>query len=141
MIPKGALMLAAGLAATFASPAAACSFSWAPGHSPDEIKARDDVRLVKGIFRFEVGRGDVREDGMLDRGTIYGHLETERGTGWKTVQPFDQFSVDCAAYLRPTADAKGSFWISRRKTGGRYELLLWEGTYLAQQGSEAGRVH
>ena len=116
-----------------ASPATACSFSWNPGWSPEEIKERKDLRKVTG--RFEVveidGVGDAK--GALEKGTIYGRLTTLRGTGWETWQPFDRISLDCGAYRRPMAAGEGTFWISRRKVDGRYQILLWEGTYLPAQ--------
>jgi len=115
-----------------ARPAYACSFSWAPGSSPADIRARSDVRMVRGTFRVGEARGEVGDDGVLVSGWIYGRIETRRGTHWNTVQPYHQFLVECAAYPRPTADANGIFWIKRRGTDGRYELLLWEGEYLAR---------
>ena len=112
------------------APAHACSFSWKPGYSPREIKLRTDVRLVRGIFHVVDVQGTVTPDGELDTGTIYGRLDTKRGTGWDTVQNYSHFSVECGAYRKPTAEAKGIFWIERRQTDGRYAMLLWEGEYL-----------
>jgi hypothetical protein len=125
--------VAACLAMLAAAPLAhACSFSWGPGSSPAEIRVRDDVRMVRGTFRFGEARGEVGEDGVLVSGWIYGRIETRRGTHWNTIQPYHQFLVECAAYPRPAADANGIFWIKRHGTDGRYELLLWEGEYLAR---------
>lgn len=123
-------MAAAWLSLIAASPAAACSFSWKPGWSPDEIKAREDVRMVRGTFHVVGTEGDANADGMLENGWIYGRLQTRRGTGWDTVQDYSLFAVECAAYRKPTSDARGVFWIERQRTDGRYKLLLWEGDYL-----------
>lgn len=128
---KRALSLAAicgGLA--FASPTAACSFSWQKGWSPEEIKQRDDLRSVKGRFVLEDSSLSRSNDGLYTLGTITGRLETQRGTGWSTWQDYSEISVDCGAYRKPLADAEGTFWISRKRKDGRYQIYLWEGEYL-----------
>lgn len=113
----------------FAGPAAACSFSWAAGESPYEIKARDDVRLVRGTFRVVEARGEAGEDGLLARGLIQGEIVDAAGRRWPTTQVFDQFAAECGANLAPTADATGRFWVSERRTDNRYRLMLWDGRY------------
>ncbi|MEP0191230.1 MAG: hypothetical protein ABJP70_11460 [Erythrobacter sp.] len=126
-----AFALAAATAGlVLSTPATACSFSWSPGYSPDEIKERANVRRVKGRFVAQDMTGSADENGELYEGKIFGRLETLRGTGWDTWQEFHRISLDCGAYLKPLADAQGTFWISRRKKDGRYQILLWEGEYL-----------
>lgn len=134
MTSAPALIVAACFALLAVPHAHACSFSWKPGYSPDEIKAREDVRMVKGEFHFEGGWGELRPDGSLDRGVLRGRIETLRGTGWDTEQPYDQFAADCGAFLGPVADGQGVFWIERRKKNGRYQMLLWEGAHLPAAG-------
>lgn len=123
LIALGALILAAS-----PQSADACSFSWKPGHSPDEIKERGDVRRLEGKFVVVEARGQPGDDGYLYQGVIYGRIESKSGTVWQTFQPYDRFLVECMAYPRPATDAVGTFWISRWKTDGRYELLVaeWE---------------
>ncbi len=108
----------------------ACSFSWNPGHSPEEIRERSDLRKVRGRFELIDMEGSADENGELYEGRIFGRLITARGTGWATWQHFHRVSLDCGAYRKPLGDAQGTFYISRRKVDGRYEILLWDGAYL-----------
>lgn len=126
-----ALTLAAiGLGVVAHQPVSACTFQWQKGWSPEEIKQRDDIRRVIGTFEVQDITGSADEDGGLYEGTIYGRLETLRGTGWDTWQDYHRISVDCGANVKPLGYAKGTFWITRKKKDGRYQLLLWEGEYL-----------
>jgi hypothetical protein len=129
---RSAWLAVAILLATLAlsSPAQACSFTWSPGYSPDEIKERDDVRAVRGVFRVVDVDGTAGEDGTLASGVIYGRIKMRGGKVWNTVQEYNTFWVDCGAYVQPTADAKGVFWISRTAKNGRYKMMLWDGEYL-----------
>ncbi len=129
MIRSLALVIAsAGM--VLAAPASACTFTWQKGWSPEEIKKRGDIRRVTGTFEVQDRSGSGDEYGDLYEGTIYGRLSTLRGTGWDTWQEFHRISLDCGAYEKPLADAQGTFWISRKKKDGRYQIYLWEGEYL-----------
>lgn len=140
MMRFGPLAVATCLAVLVGQPPAyGCSFSWQPGYSPEEIKVREDVRMVRGVFRVGDAFGQVDDEGGLVSGTISGRLETRRGTGWDTTQYYDQLSVECGAYHKPTADARGVFWIERQRKDGRYAILLWEGEYLQNTKPEGGK--
>lgn len=113
-----------------AAPAAACSFSWARGNSPGEIRENPALRQVRGTFNFVVaqdGSGHVATDA---NGWAYGRIVSERGRPpyWNTVQyPLNVFAIECGAYTAPTGNpATGTFWISRVRRNGRYRLMLWE---------------
>lgn len=130
------IALAAAAAMMATSPALACSFSWGSGQSPGEIRKRADVRKIEGVFRYGSGQGVLDEQGELYRGRITGRVEARTGRVWNTIQLFDQLLVECAAYHKPVADARGTFWISRHKSDGRYNMLLWEGEYLPRRNVE-----
>jgi hypothetical protein len=121
------LAIAAGLAVQ-AAPAEACTFSWARGQSPREIRENPDMRRVSGTFRFIEGQGANGHDRRLARSWVLGRIDSPNGRYWNTIQwPLNEFAIECGAYLAPTANgATGTFWISRDRTGGRYRLMLWE---------------
>ena len=131
----------AAFALVAASSAQACNFSWKKGWSPDEIKQREDVRKVVGTFRIMEISGEHFTDAegkeWIRNARYVGRLETARGTGWDTAHPLRIEDLTCVYYFKPEADAEGTFWISRRKVDGRYEILLWEGTYLPQTDTES----
>lgn len=116
----------------------ACSFTWSEGFSPEEIRERKDLRKVIGTFEIINWDGQADENGELSTGKIYSRLSTKRGTGWYTWQEFSRISLDCGAYLKPLNNARGTFYISRRKIDGRYEILLWDGEYISTENSESG---
>jgi hypothetical protein len=113
-----------------AAPAQACSFSWARGNSPGEIRANPALQMVRGTFRFiqDPENGHIVTDA---RGWALGRIESARGRYWNTVQvPLNEFAIECGAYTAPTAnEATGTFWISRERRNRRYRLMLWEGRY------------
>lgn len=127
-------LLLAGMAAP--SAVQACTFRWARGWSPEEIKRRADVRKVRGVWRRTSleGRPFTDEEGQewITNARFLGRIETRRGTGWDTEHPAPDHSTTCfvGAYFKPEFDAAGTFWISRRASGGRYRILLWEGEYV-----------
>ncbi len=133
MIRAGASILAATVGALAGSPAAACSMDMRPVHERIErIKTDPDVRLVKGAFHFEQVRGEPVNNpdlpGWLQNAEILGKVETRRGTAFETVHAAPDESTTCyvGTYFKPISDASGIFYLSRRKTDGRYELLHWE---------------
>lgn len=124
----------AAILALVSTPASACSFTWKKGWSPDEIKERSDVRKVKGTYRLVEVAGErfTDDDGeeWVRDASYHGRLNTLRGTGWDTYHEPRLQELTCIYYFKPEADAKGTFWISRKKVDGRYRILLWEGEYL-----------
>lgn len=110
--------------------AAACSFSWRRGHSPEEIRENPALREVRGTFNFimaQDGSGHIATDA---RGWAYGRIDAERGRPryWNTVQfPLSEIAIECGAYTAPTGNgATGIFWISRERRNRRYQLMMWE---------------
>jgi hypothetical protein len=126
--------------------AAACSAQWLPGYSPEDIKDRSDVRMIRGTFRVEefVGEplGDDPELGPIFRdGKFLGNIESRSGANWSTIHDAPlATTLTCYRYLKPTQDASGTFWISRRREDGRFELLLWEGEYVQVAAEDAGEA-
>jgi hypothetical protein len=118
------------------APVDACSFSWKKGWSPNEIKRRADVRRVEGVFTLKelVGERHTDPEGIdwVSDGKFIGALESKNGVIRNTVHeaPDDTTTCRYGSYFKPEANAKGSFWISRTKKDGRYQILLWEGEYL-----------
>jgi hypothetical protein len=102
--------------------------------------------MIRGTFRVEEFVGEpLGEDPEL--GPIYrdahflGHIKSQSGTDWSTIHEAPvATTLTCYRYLKPTHDASGTFWISRRREDGRFELLLWEGEYLQAAGEDAGEV-
>jgi len=143
LIGGAAILIALTMAAS--PPAAhACSFSWKRGWSPDEIKQREDVRAVQGTWRMGALEGErfTDEEGQewVRDGRFVGRIEEEHGVRWSTwhLAPDERTTCSAGTYFNPMADAKGTFWIARRKVDGRFEILLWEGEYLPQpQAAEA----
>ena len=115
------------------SPAHACSISPSPKIKIEQIKARTDLRKVRGVLRVEGNALQPTHYGAA--GPIFGRLETRRGKVWEVFTQYDQLLIDCAYFFAPTHDAEGTFWIERRKTDGRYRILLWEGAYLRDRDS------
>jgi hypothetical protein len=110
-----------------AAPAEACSFRWARGHSPAEIRENPAMQAVTGTFRFILNP----ENGQFvtdRRGYVYGRIDAARGRYYDTVQlPLYEIALECGAYTAPTRNvATGTFWISRERRRGRYMLMLWE---------------
>lgn len=114
----------------------ACSWVWKDGWSPEEIRERDDVRKVRGTYRMLQVAGDVGADEnggtVVSNAQFRGRLETLRRTGWDTYHEPPIYDLTCQVgnYHKPETDAKGTFWISRKRVHGRYRILLWEGEYL-----------
>ena len=124
---------AAGVVVWAAIPAHACSFDMRPVRERVEmIKSDPEVRRVKGVFRWEEVRGEPMDDpkypGWLRDAKILGRVETLGGSRFETVHPAPDQMTTCyvGAYFKPETDASGIFYISRKKTDGRYELLHWE---------------
>jgi len=132
----GAAVLLALAAIAAPLPAEACSASWQRGWSPKEIKRRADVRMVKGTWHMEALEGrrvtDAEGQEWVMDGRFTGRIETARGWVWATWHeaPDERTTCFVGMYFKPTADAKGTFWIARSKVDGRYRILLWEGEYL-----------
>lgn len=135
-IRRAAVLLALGLAVLAPPPAHACTFAWKRGWSPEEIKQRPDVRMVEGTWAMQTLEGDrtVDEEGqhLVINGRFLGRITAKRGTRWSTWHRAPDHTTTCyvGSYFKPEADAKGTFWIARRKVGGRFEILLWEGEYV-----------
>lgn len=129
------LIAAVPLAALASQAAGACSWSYAEGYSPEEIKERTDVVRVPGSFTFEEFRGTpagTNDDGeqLYTDALILGRIE--RGTAeWLTViNAPSQFEIDCAMPVRgPLADAQGTFWLERDRALRRWRIVWWEGEY------------
>ena len=134
--PLACLAIALGLLAS-SQPAAACSWSYERGRSPEEIKerGRTDVRRIVGTFHFEEMRGEPILEGEMAGGfrnpEVAGHIERSTGR-WETVHyPAREFEDGGCLFpaTGPEADATGTFWISRNREDGRYRILAWEGEY------------
>jgi hypothetical protein len=129
-----ACLAGAGVSIWAPGPAYGCNSDYKQGYSPEDIKARRDVRKITGIFRLITisGRRYTDEDGKewIEDAKLVGELTDNRGRIWPTIHDPSQTIVLCIHYFKPERDAKGSFWISRHKKTDRYELLHWEGEYL-----------
>lgn len=130
------MKLLASLAVTItlgltSSPALSCSVSIDADHD-SSIKARHDVRKVEGEFIVERLVGSVGSDGSFAEGTIYAHILLGNGRQLLTFQPFLEAWASCGLNHLPNGDAKGAFYIDRKKQDGRFEVLFWEGEYLPQ---------
>ena len=143
MILRCVLVLALVLMQGMHAPQAlACSFAWKRGWSPEEIKKRYDVREVRGVFRLSelTGHRFTDEDGSewIENAVFEGTIEPRRGKPWRTYHPAPDMRTTCyvGSYFKPTADAEGTFWISRKKVDGRYQILLWEGEYIPAQNAQ-----
>lgn len=110
--------------------AAACSFSWARGNSPAEIRENPALRQVRGTFNFVMAQDGSGHAATDAHGWAFGRIVSERGRPryWNTVQfPLNGFAIECGAYTAPTGNgATGTFWITRERRNGRYRLMLWE---------------
>ncbi len=129
------------LTVAFPQPAAACSWGYARGYSPEEIKRRTDVTAVRANFRFEEMRGEpgVNEEGeevLLDA-EVFGHIESGI-TRLKTIHYPARAWATCQFPANgPAADARGTFWITDRPEDGRHRILYWEGEYLRPEQTQA----
>jgi len=129
------LIAAVPLAALSSQSANACSWSYAEGYSPNEIKERTDVVQVRGSFTFEEFRGtpagtDDEGNQLYTEAVVMGRID--RGSAeWHTViNAPTQFEIDCVMPVRgPMADAEGTFWLERDRALRRWRIIWWEGDY------------
>jgi len=125
-----AICVLAGLAMPIQS-AWACSFSWTPGYSPKDIPWRDDVLMVKGKFVFVDAETGVdvppnTEFSLDDQGNMLGRIERNGRKPILTRSYYNEIMIDCGAYLGPTGNVAGKFWLERKRDKqGRYRLLMW----------------
>lgn len=112
-----------------AQPLLACSMSSSPSEIRKKVMAEPGLMRVKGTFRIDqpIEQAPYGEP-FLIRGTI----TTERGTKRKVWLHYMDVWVQCGVQFTPPQDAKGVFWISRKRTDKRHEMRLWEGEYLAE---------
>ena len=130
------------LTAALPQSATACSWGYASGYSPQEIKHRTDVTAVRANFRFEELRG---EPGRNDEGEevifnpeVFGRIEIGFFTRVETVHvPAQEWGACMFPGVGPAADARGTFWITDRREDGRHRILYWEGEYLQPEQGEA----
>ena len=137
MSPRPCLIAALTLAALVPQGALACSWSYADGYSPSDVKERVDVLRVRGTYRV-VGidgrpTGTLSEDGQPEYsdGVLLGLIE--RGSGrWPTfIYLLSEFAHECGmGWHLPWANATGTFWLERDRSRHRWRILLWEGEYL-----------
>lgn len=132
MLKSGWFLFAIAMTGMPASGVQACSMSSSPQAARDNIKARQDVRTLKG--RFTVTSEPTEPAGYGQPYTFKGTIETKRRTEWSAWLHYNEIWVQCGVQFAPPADAEGTFWISRRKVDGRHEILLWEGHYLPPHG-------
>jgi hypothetical protein len=118
------------LLASAAEPAQACSFSWAPGYSPSDIRHRADVTLVRGAFVFvDAKTGKVITEGefnLTDDSQALGRISRVGKRPILTKSWYSELSIECGAYLGPSNNVSGKFWIERKRDKvGRQRLLMW----------------
>lgn len=127
------LLALVGAAILAPLPAEACSVSRTlAGTAEERVAGRTDLRPVKGTLRLDsIQWHNSHYDGKPSR--VFGRVTTQRRT-WLVVYSFDQLWVDCLIYYLPTHDASGTFYVSRRKRDGYYELVDWSGEYIEGNG-------
>ena len=140
---RSVVLAAVGLLLTGAFPqsAAACSWGYKPGHSPEDIKRRTDVIVIEAKYRLEEMRGEpgINEEGeeVLFNPEVVGHIEMG-ARRWPTIhEPQLEWATCILPAKGPAADASGTFWITERREHGRYRILYWEGEYLQPEQTEA----
>ena len=130
------LIAATVLAALVPQAASACSWSFADGYSPVEVKERVDVLRVRGTYRVEgidgTPTGGLSEDGqpLYNDGVLIGLIE--RGTGrWPTfIHLLPEWAHECGMGRHlPWANAEGTFWLERDRARHRWRFIWWEGDY------------
>ena len=125
---RGPAAIGVCLALAFApDPALSCSVTFTEPRDPAVRYAGTSVRRLVGTYRME---GVAVPGGLSTPALIHGRLMTRRGRIFPVVQEYREQLVDCAVYDLPTGDAKGLFYLSRRKRDGRYRLLGWRGTHI-----------
>jgi hypothetical protein len=118
------------LAMSWPGTAAACSTNFDAQSYAREVEARRDVQRLDGRFFVDrVERRDGPDDAYV-HGFIYGHVVTDEGRAYPTVQTFTEPQISCLIYPKPALDGEGTFFITRSDTQGRFEMLLWEGAYV-----------
>ena len=130
------------LTVAFPQPAAACSWGYARGYSPEEIKRRTGVTAVRANFRFEEMRGEpgVDEEGeeVLFNPEVVGRIESGMMRVETIHYPARQWAGGCMfPATGPVADARGTFWITDRPEDGRHRILYWEGEHLQSEQTQA----
>ena len=129
------------LVSAFPQSAAACSWSYKQGFSPEDVQRRTDVIVIEATFRFEEMRGepgvnDEGEEALIDP-EVVGHIEMG-ARRWPTIHnPQRGFATCIFPETGPAADASGTFWITERREHGRYRILYWEGEYLRPEQAQA----
>lgn len=120
----GSALLAAAIAA---SPAMACSVANPPANTvAKRIAGRTDLQRVGGTFRI----ASVTPVPGQERSIVRGTITRENGRSYPVAYPFVTIWVYCSIYYLPQGEASGTFYLSRRKREGRYELIDWSGRYI-----------
>lgn len=129
MTPRNALaLLLPALALPLATvPARACSVGNPPAPTAAErIAGRTDIRAVRGTLGLQV----VGSGGQGEPQRVLAYISTESGKGIEVAYLYDPIWVICEIYYLPQADATGTFYLSRTRRDGRYELIDWTGSYV-----------
>lgn len=130
------LITAIVLAVLVPEAASACSWSYADGYSPVEIKERVDVVRVRGTYQVEgidgTPTGGFSEDGQPEYYDAVHIGLIERGTGrWPTyIRLLPEWAHECGMGRNlPWANATGTFWLERDRARNRWRIIWWEGDY------------
>lgn len=92
----------------------------------ERIASRTDLRAVSGTFGLQAVEGS--QPGKPQR--VLAYISTEPGKGIEVAYLFDPLQVACGNYHLPQGDATGTFYLSRTRRDGRYELIEWSGEYV-----------
>ena len=123
-----AIILAASMG--HAAPASACSFTWKPGYSPEDIRVRADLVKVVGQFTFLDARTGRRlavgARPVPIKGQAFGRVETKEHGSIPVKVDYSDLSIQCGSYLGTPGNVSGAFWIEQqRDKQGRQRLLMW----------------
>ena len=99
-------------------------------------EARDDrrgeLRRVRGAYKVvSVSRRSEQRFGQtVEVATYYGRITAKGGRTFDTLHEDDGSIILCAMFETPVADARGVFFLERRRgTEARYQLIDWDGSY------------
>lgn len=107
--------------------AQACSVGNPPAPTAAErIAGRTDIRAVRGTLGLQV----IGSGGQGKPQRVQAYISTESGKGIEVAYLYDPIWVICEIYYLPQADAIGTFYLSRTRRDGRYELIDWTGAYV-----------
>ena len=122
--------------ASLESSAVACTQEAAWASAVAIERAHRKMKKVRGTFivtsvTTRLGQSDFSDDDEIEIKIYLGQITTRSGKVYQTEHEDDGDIRSCGDFYKPTREAKGWFFLSKRPSAstGRFELKDWDGDY------------